>query len=1286
MKKLIFSLLLTVCTVALQAQTLAKYDPSVQPKEMQYFTPAGGNQFVGDCIPFFHDGTYYLYWLLDENHHGSLNGLGGHQWCVSTTQDLKTWTHHPIALGIDNDWEKSICTGSVVNDGSKFYAFYATRLLTDGNNVNEQLSYATSDNALSFIKQQPNPFYTSAPGYSTRNFRDPKVSIDKNGTFHLFVSSEKNEADINEGHGCLVHMTSSDLKTWQVHEPVLSGTIHVPECPDYFEWNGWYYLVYGQAGDTYYLKSRSPYGPWEYPESQALLEQWVNVAKTGEFTNNRRIVAGWVPSRNGNTDFGGELFGGCIALREAIQLENGDLATKFPEEVMPATDNPIDLQITSTEGAAVTSPDAISVNAHGNICGAYATGIPYNCIVTLDVIPSGNYEEFGMFLRSENKGINSYKLSFNPDNRTVKLHDAIINAVTGLDKPMKLTIVMKDDIIDVNIDNRRCIINRLPEKKGRQLWFFARNGEVKFENIKVSPIINEENAYADNILLPSYRLDKSNYNVTAMVINDNIHWNDWSAANGGKTGVVLGTPPTDSNGHKWYENNYTLTGDSKRTWNTLTAPLETGTWADTDISADLYLRREFKINKNIDGRLIIKSAFDDAPCEIYINGTLIKEYTDGDPDGTLAAQHLLTEEQMKLIKTDGTPNLLAMHVHNDFGGSNADVGIYVAEKPYTILSTHEYGSQYNNIIAADLFNDGEKQIWIAGNDGFDESRPRWLLRKTGGEWKHTEAPINCVDRPSLSVCDFNGDGIMDIVCFENRLPSNEEVNSGNYTSDKGIYIGNGDGSFYQMEVKIVDAIDNLPSNFNQPFSNIHMIRSGAVADFNNDGMPDIVGLGYSENNVVLLNEGIDGNRVKLKPVYFDDGIIDGSNERRGRSFAEPFVMTADFNNDGYCDFIVSANNWDFRQNVDADWERFTEVYLNDGTGTKFNRTFWGRNNPSVYNGGIAIADFNNDGFLDIFVSGDGGFWPGTPKAIELTGTSDQGYWEHTMICLNDGTGHFNIMPEDKFDRLKVRGLNSVANMANAFDWNGDGNIDIMHQGWCPDKNEQAGYIWINHNDSGFLLETVYGGGSESSAIIADWDGDGMKDILTSGYCDNRNFIDHNYSDRRTFIVTQNNNAKSLAPEPPANVSATIEDDGKVTISWTPAASAQNNTTYELYIKTAEGKLLGNCRAYTDDKRNGLRKVEEFGNIGTVNKISYSLEDGTYTVGVQAVNGQRDGSRFTTATFILNDGTVTDINSIISDGASNNNLSYTIGGQLVGKDTDKLERGVYIVNNKKILKK
>lgn len=208
---IVMTLLMGITTS--QAQFKIDYNPSIQPtNSIQYFKPVEKDLFVGDCIPFYHEGTYYLYWLLDKGHHGALNGLGGHQWCVSTTKDLKNWKHYPIAIGIDEKWEKSICTGSVAFDGKLFYAFYATRLITKENEIKEQLSYAISKDGLNFEKQLPNPFYTSAPGYSQRHFRDPKIVIDKSGTFHLFVSSESEKYIISDAKGTLVHLTSKDLK------------------------------------------------------------------------------------------------------------------------------------------------------------------------------------------------------------------------------------------------------------------------------------------------------------------------------------------------------------------------------------------------------------------------------------------------------------------------------------------------------------------------------------------------------------------------------------------------------------------------------------------------------------------------------------------------------------------------------------------------------------------------------------------------------------------------------------------------------------------------------------------------------------------------------------------------------------------------------------------------------------------------------------------------------------------------------------------------------------------
>jgi hypothetical protein len=35
---------------------------------MQYFKPKG-DLYVGDCMPFFHQGIFHLYYLLDEGHY-----------------------------------------------------------------------------------------------------------------------------------------------------------------------------------------------------------------------------------------------------------------------------------------------------------------------------------------------------------------------------------------------------------------------------------------------------------------------------------------------------------------------------------------------------------------------------------------------------------------------------------------------------------------------------------------------------------------------------------------------------------------------------------------------------------------------------------------------------------------------------------------------------------------------------------------------------------------------------------------------------------------------------------------------------------------------------------------------------------------------------------------------------------------------------------------------------------------------------------------------------------------
>jgi hypothetical protein len=63
-----------------------------------------------------------------------------------------------------------------------------------------------------------------------------------------------------------------------------------------------------------------------------------------------------------------------------------------------------------------------------------------------------------------------------------------ISHVKGLDGPFTVNAVVKDDIVDVCIDNRRTIIQR-HKGNGDRLFFFAQDAEVTFESVAVRPLV-----------------------------------------------------------------------------------------------------------------------------------------------------------------------------------------------------------------------------------------------------------------------------------------------------------------------------------------------------------------------------------------------------------------------------------------------------------------------------------------------------------------------------------------------------------------------------------------------------------------------------------------------------------------------------------------------------------------------------------------------------------------------------------------------------------------------------
>ena len=455
---------------------------------MQYFRPEVPF-YVGDCMPFFHNGTFHLYYLQDENHHQAKGGLGGHQWAHASSRDLIHWEHHPMAIPCTEDWEGSICTGSTFYHDGTFYGYYATRTLER----TENLSLAISKDGITFEKTQPNPFASPITGYSPKHYRDPFVFVDEaTGDFNMLVTASLEDYPLYGRGGCLVRQTSKDLKDWTVTEPFIipgggSGYASVPECPDYFHWNDWYYLVFSLDGKAHYRMSKQPMGPWLRPAVDIFDDSdMAMVMKTAAFTNNRRIGVAYLACRKDDKDKGERLYAGHTLFREIIQHDDGTLGTKFPKEMVPAWGNKLDLPYKPLTKGVSGSTNTIHLQAYEGQEVAVIENVPQNIRITLNVKPAKNSADFGLWLRGSGSFESGYQLHILPYEKKLTLNQQSISCVEGLDQPFSLEIIIKDDIIDVCIDQRRCLIDRCYELQGDRIFFFCQNGEVTFDSIEIS--------------------------------------------------------------------------------------------------------------------------------------------------------------------------------------------------------------------------------------------------------------------------------------------------------------------------------------------------------------------------------------------------------------------------------------------------------------------------------------------------------------------------------------------------------------------------------------------------------------------------------------------------------------------------------------------------------------------------------------------------------------------------------------------------------------------------------
>ena len=450
----------------------------------------------------------------------------------------------------------------------------------------------------------------------------------------------------------------------------------------------------------------------------------------------------------------------------------------------------------------------------------------------------------------------------------------------------------------------------------------------------------------------------------------------------------------------------------------------------------------------------------------------------------------------------------------------------------------------------DYDNDGQLDLLVSGTtNGLASGAATRIYHNNGGVFTNTPF-INLpgVYRSAVAWNDYDRDGFLDFV-VSGLTSSNQPV--------ARLYHNNGNGTF-------TDAGAGLTGAY-----------SGTLAwgDFDNDGAADL----FLSGLTIISSNGVTAITTNLARLYRNTGsggFLDMNLNllTTDNRIAAPSLGTAawgDYDNDGRPDLLLvgALNNLTGMANV----------YRNLGGGNFTN--IFSTQIVSYYGGAGAWGDYDNDGWLDLSISG----------ALSST-----------ALYHNNRNGTFSQI-------VSLSG-NTTPTVAWG-DYNNDGYLDLLVGG-------STSILYRNNGNgtftsSGITLPSILNG----AVAWGDADGDGDLDLLFAGSA--------------TTLHRNNSGVANTPPAVPANLAFVLGLTNSVVFTWSRPLDTQtgsNGLNFNLRMGTNENVV--NIVAPMADPVTGLRRVAALGNVSPTNRaLLLNLPQGTYYWSVQTIDTAFAGSPF-----------------------------------------------------------